>query len=118
MSEPWQGEDRRKESMSVQRDLGRIDNELTNLARRIGDHIEETAQYHERSDARFTARSAEVDAQFKGVLEAIQGQQIENAEKRGGWKATARIASALLGSGAVVGGVVIGIIEWLGGGGQ
>jgi hypothetical protein len=111
MSDPWHGEERRKDSASVQRDLGRIDNELTNLSRRIGDHISETEKYHTAADVKFETRRKEVDTQLNTILAAVQGNQTVAAEQRGGWKMLAKIG----GGGAVGGGLIAAILEWLSG---
>ena len=118
MTGDYNGPERRAESMSVQRDLGRIDNELVNLGRRLEDHIVDTIEARKAAETRTEAYRTANDAKLDVILGTVQDVVTAAAERRGGWKASARILSALFGSGAIGGGAVWAILQGvLGGGG-
>lgn len=113
MSERWDGRtERRGESMSVQRDLGRIDNELANLARRVTDHIAETEKHHKIVEDKLERRRIEVDSKLDEILGAVQASQAAISETRGGWKMLGKIGAG----GAIGGGTIAALLEWLGSG--
>jgi DNA anti-recombination protein RmuC len=68
----------------------------------------------DKIDNKLEKRRNEVDEKLDEILATVQNGQLDQAEKRGGWKATIRIFSALLGSGAVGGGAVMGLLQLFG----
>jgi len=116
MTGDYNGPERRAESMSVQRDLGRIDNELVNLGRRLEDHIVDTIEARKAAETRTEAYRTANDAKLDTILKTVQDVVTGAAERRGDWKATARILSLLFGSGTIGGGTLWAIQGLFGGG--
>ena len=112
----YNGPERRAESMSVQRDLGRIDNELVNLGRRLEDHIADTIEARKATETRTEAYRTATDGKLDAILVTVQGVVTAAAERRGGWKAITGILGMVFGGGAVSGSVVWAIMRFLIGG--